>query len=490
VIDAGARLLYDTPREGRAAMHGLGGRIPGWPLLWVLAILTVAAAGCSETKTYTGAPTLTPAPTQATSLIEQSAESATLAPAESAGPPAPEPTAPPPIALYIANTDGSGVYLRRTAGDAERIKAWGDGTRMLVVGADETAGGQTWKRVQDPDGNVGYVPSRYLSGAPVAPVAPATRAPEAADVVTKVKQSTVLVVVNDGMGSGFRSRSGIVTNAHVVAGSTTVGIVTADGRRGRAQVAKFDGERDLALLSSDLDLPALEVDEAENHRMGDPVMILGYPRADVVGIQPTLTQGIISAVRRIDGVLYVQTDAAINPGNSGGPVFARNGKVIGVAVMKLRNAEAFGFAVAAEELIAFARGGSSTARVAPPPPAPAAQAPAQTVSANGPAGAVQRFYAAIDGKRFGEAYDLFSPKRRSSVTYDPWVRGYQTTLRTAIGGVQILDQNAGEATVALLIFTEDREGNRSISKKFQGTWKLVTVNGAWKLDTPSIRQVQ
>jgi len=463
-------------------------RLPGL-LPWLLALTVAAAIGCSEPKTYTvaPAPTATQPPTAAP--LEQArvdTAAGDLAPSLPSGQPDPEPTSPPPIALFVANTDGSGVYLRRTAGDAERIKAWGDGTRMLVVGADETNGGQTWKRVQDPDGNVGYVPSAYLSGAPVARP---TRAPEVADVVSRVKQSTVLVLVEDGRGSGFRSRSGIVTNAHVIGRSSSVGILTADGRRARAQVTKFDGDRDLALLSSDLDLPALEVDEAENYRVGDSVMILGYPLSSVVGAEPTLTRGIVSAFRRIEGVLHVQTDAAINPGNSGGPVFAANGKVIGVAVGKLRGADAFGFAVAAEELIAFARGGS-TARVAPPPAAPAATAPAQPVIGSGPAGAVQRFYAAIDGKRFAEAYDLFSPKRRAAVSYDPWVKGYQTTMRTTIGGVQVIEQNAGEATVALLIFTEDREGNRTISKKFQGTWKLVPVNGAWKLDTPSIRQVQ
>ena len=70
------------------------------------------------------------------------------------------------------------------------------------------------------------------------------------------------------------------------------------------------------------------------------------------------------------------------------------------------------------------------------------------------------------------------------------MKGYDTTLHSSLGGVQVISQNSSEATVTLQLLTEDREGNRTINKKFQGTWKLVNVNGAWKLDTPSIRQVE
>ena len=119
----------------------------------------------------------------------------------------------------------------------------------------------------------------------------------------------------------------------------------------------------------------------------------------------------------------------------------------------------------------------------------AAPAPAPSTRSGGPAEAVQRFYAAIDGKRFSEAYDLFTSDRRSKVNFESWVKGYDTTVYASLGDVQVTNQSSSEATVTFQLSSEDREGTRTIKKKFQGTWKLVNVHGAWKLDTPSMRQV-
>ena len=43
----------------------------------------------------------------------------------------------------------------------DRIKAWPDETEMLVIGPDVVSQGRIWKRVEDPDGNVGYLPAEY-----------------------------------------------------------------------------------------------------------------------------------------------------------------------------------------------------------------------------------------------------------------------------------------------------------------------------------------
>ena len=62
----------------------------------------------------------------------------------------------------VANTGGDGVYIRRTTDMADRIKAWPDGTEMVVVGPDVTVEGRPWRNVRDPDGNEGFVPVQYL----------------------------------------------------------------------------------------------------------------------------------------------------------------------------------------------------------------------------------------------------------------------------------------------------------------------------------------
>ena len=68
---------------------------------------------------------------------------------------------PGSIVCLVGNTDGDGVYLRRTPNMDDRIKAWPDRTEMLVIGPDVRSQGRTWKSVQDPEENVGYVPAEY-----------------------------------------------------------------------------------------------------------------------------------------------------------------------------------------------------------------------------------------------------------------------------------------------------------------------------------------
>src|SRR4029077_4044327 len=63
-------------------------------------------------------------------------------------------------------------------------------------------------------------------------------------------------------------------------------------------------------------------------------------------LQNTVTRGIVSAVRRSSGVVYVQTDAAITPGNSGGPLVDKYGRVVGVNTAKVMGAESIGFSIA------------------------------------------------------------------------------------------------------------------------------------------------
>jgi hypothetical protein len=63
--------------------------------------------------------------------------------------------------LRIANTDGEGVYLRRSRLYDDRWVPWVEGTRMEVIGPDSVADGWRWKNVRDPCGREGFVPTRY-----------------------------------------------------------------------------------------------------------------------------------------------------------------------------------------------------------------------------------------------------------------------------------------------------------------------------------------
>ena len=69
-------------------------------------------------------------------------------------------SAPKPYA--VANTGGVGVYIRQSPKMADRIKAWPDSTLMSSLGEVVQSEDREWRKVRDPDGTVGWVPSEYL----------------------------------------------------------------------------------------------------------------------------------------------------------------------------------------------------------------------------------------------------------------------------------------------------------------------------------------
>lgn len=66
--------------------------------------------------------------------------------------------------MRVGNTDGQGVYLRRTPRIDDKIRPWMDNTPMVVVGPAESGDGTNWLRVRAPDGTEGYIPAEYLVG--------------------------------------------------------------------------------------------------------------------------------------------------------------------------------------------------------------------------------------------------------------------------------------------------------------------------------------
>ena len=116
-----------------------------------------------------------------------------------------------------------------------------------------------------------------------------------------------------------------------------------------AKIVGKDSQTDLAVLKIDkTGLTAAEFADSDQAVVGEFVMAVGSP----LGLDTTVTQGIISAVNReveSEGTKYVciQTDAAINSGNSGGALVNSDGKVIGINTLKLSGSgvEGIGFAI-------------------------------------------------------------------------------------------------------------------------------------------------
>lgn len=138
-----------------------------------------------------------------------------------------------------------------------------------------------------------------------------------------------------GQGSGFITRSDgvILTNAHVVEGTSEVSVTLPDGRSFSGKVLGADPLTDIAVVRVVAQkLPVAPLGDSSNVRPGEWAIAIGNP----LGLDNTVTAGIISAIQRTNAigegqrVPYIQTDAAVNPGNSGGPLINDRGQVIGV----------------------------------------------------------------------------------------------------------------------------------------------------------------
>jgi len=163
----------------------------------------------------------------------------------------------------------------------------------------------------------------------------------------------VVIRTSRSIGTGFFvSNSGLmVTNYHVVGSDRTVSIKTKDLKTIIGTVVAFDKKRDLALVSSKYqNLACLKLAEPDEGGVGSDVVAIGTPS----GLDWSISKGIVSSIRRLNGVRVIQTDAAINPGNSGGPLISlKTGSVIGINTCKLVGVgvEGLNFAVSVQELI-------------------------------------------------------------------------------------------------------------------------------------------
>lgn len=147
----------------------------------------------------------------------------------------------------------------------------------------------------------------------------------------------------EGGGTGFLvDREGtIVTNQHVVSMAETLTIRFMGGATFEdVELLVEDSAQDLALLRVKLAKPTegdavkadpVELGDSEKVEVGERAIAIGNP----LGLEHTLTDGIVSARRIYEGKQWIQMSVPISPGNSGGPLFDMHGKVIGITTARV-----------------------------------------------------------------------------------------------------------------------------------------------------------
>jgi len=154
----------------------------------------------------------------------------------------------------------------------------------------------------------------------------------------RVKPAVVVVVGEESLGSGMVIDKGgrVLTCWHVVEGHENLRVILQDRYYYDCVVGPCDEAADLALLIPDRTVSTpdyVELGSIADVEPGDDLWVVGY----ALGLEgeASVTKGVASAVRDIDGVTYLQTDAPMNPGNSGGPVVDSRGCVVAVASWKI-----------------------------------------------------------------------------------------------------------------------------------------------------------
>jgi S1-C subfamily serine protease len=188
------------------------------------------------------------------------------------------------------------------------------------------------------------VPSAVADAGAAPPPKPKTGEKTPAELFKDAGPSVVTIFVGDGGGTGFLiDKEGVIaTNHHVISGATKVRIKFQNGAVFEEVELLDDASAvDLALLKVNLAAPLdggprvdaspLPLGDSEAVVVGEHAVSIGNP----LGLEHTLTDGLISSRRVYEGRAWIQFSAPISPGNSGGPLFNMRGEVIGVTTATL-----------------------------------------------------------------------------------------------------------------------------------------------------------
>lgn len=175
-------------------------------------------------------------------------------------------------------------------------------------------------------------------------------------IYQSAKDSVVLIVAYDALGIPSSLGSGfffegykIATNYHVIDGASKI-VYKHIGSNQFYEIEKISSysiNLDLAILVTKRKGKPLNIGKVENISIGEKIIAIGNPR----GLEGSVSEGIVSAIRGKTENKFFQITAPISPGSSGGPLFNVEGNVIGITTATLQDSQNLNFAMPAELLI-------------------------------------------------------------------------------------------------------------------------------------------
>lgn len=237
------------------------------------------------------------------------------------------------IAGARAEEEAETERVRREEEAAEQ-KRVNEDRRQADLRAAEEASAALWGRPAPAPGTLVEINPRDRN--------PVTRGP----MLERVRPAVVTLEGPTGSGTAFiLSRDGLaLTNLHVVerAGSPLVARF-ADGGEAQTRVLRVSDSPDVALIQVLCNTACNTVSLATSDpTLGQDLYVVGAP----LGFEFSVSRGVASSMRFIDGATYLQTDAASNPGNSGGPVLdVETGAVFGILTFGIKESEGLNFAL-------------------------------------------------------------------------------------------------------------------------------------------------
>lgn len=165
----------------------------------------------------------------------------------------------------------------------------------------------------------------------------------AKEIYARSVSSTVQINTNRGLGTGFFIDHGtIITNYHVIKDTSSIGVHMRNGENyDVSYVLGYSEELDIAILR----IPTTN-DIVKHNQHGITVGETVYTIGSSLGLTDTFSDGIITNnLRKLEGITYIQTNAAMSRGNSGGPLLNAYGEVIGINTMYLVDGQNLNFAI-------------------------------------------------------------------------------------------------------------------------------------------------